>query len=687
MPPTIDTCPNDGTKLVIEPSAGKLLFGKYQFLGVVGEGGMSVVYKARHPDLNKIYAVKMLHSHMVGPSAAGRFQQEARAASTINHRNVITIHDYGTSSDGQPYIVMDFLEGEDLSDRIRKRGPMPAEQAIELFIQICDGLACAHKKGIVHRDLKPSNVVLCDETDDGNFVPKLVDFGIAKVVAESTGNSDQASSSGPALTRTGEVLGSPPYMSPEQCKGLQLDARTDIYSFGCLMFEVLTGHTPFIGENFMEIVFKHMEDPAPALRAARPDREFPPRLEALVAKCLAKRRADRFQTMDEVQAELEQVYVDLRNPGRGRGKKTTTIAVATVGGALLMGVLVIAGLSLMKHTQPAPPPVPVAVTPAEPASSFDMDLARAAVQSRKSGNLITLDSNSYTDDVMRVVAEYNDIEALDLKGSAITDKGLAFLSKSKSPIKHLNLDELNFVTSDGMRYLTGFPLEWLNIQQTDVKDEGIRELGKIKTLTDLELARVDFGLDGLKALATLPKLDTLDVTLIPSMNEEWLKVLGQMHNLVTLDLEDNSVGDGLAYLGGLQKLKDLSLCEARGNPGFLTKLPVLPKLRRLVIARTKLNEADLQSLRKQPSLAILEAGKIVIDGNHLLGDAEVPALLACKNLKQLELRGTAVTASGVRRLKALPNLEKIELGGCRNISSREMQDLRDEMAPIDIKTD
>lgn len=686
VPPTIDTCPNDGTKLVIEPSAGKLLFGKYQFLGVVGEGGMSVVYKARHPDLNKIYAVKMLHSHMVGPNAAGRFQQEARAASTINHRNVITIHDYGASPDGQPYIVMDFLEGEDLSDRIRKRGPMPPEQAIELFIQICDGLSCAHKKGIVHRDLKPSNVVLCDETDDGNFVPKLVDFGIAKVVAESTGNTDQASSSGPALTRTGEVLGSPPYMSPEQCKGLQLDARTDIYSLGCLMFEVLTGRTPFTGDNFMEIVFKHMEATAPTLRATRPDREFSPRLEALVAKCLAKRRADRFQTMEEVQAELEQVYVDLRNPGRARGKNTMAIVGATVGGALLIGVLVIGGMSWMKHNQPAPVPVPVAATPVEQASSFDIDLARAAVQSRISGNSLTLDSQSYTDDVMRVVAEHSDIELLDLRHSAVTDKGLEYLSKTRSPIKQLRLEELNFVTSDGMKYLTGFPLEYLNIQQTDVKDAGIIEISKIKTLMDLELARVDFGLEGLKSLTTLPKLSALDLTMVPSVNEEWLKIVGQMKNLTDLELEAATVGDGLAYFGELQKLKDLGLREVKANPGFLAKLPVLKKLRRLDIAHDRLNEADLESLGKQPSLAILEAAKIVV-GNHLFGDADVPPLLACKSLKELELQDTAVTVSGVKQLKALPKLEKINITRCRNISSRHLKELRDEMAPIDIEVD
>ena len=221
-----------------DPLIGTVVADKYELLSVLGVGGMSTIYKARHKYMGRLTAVKLLHPYLTAdPSMFQRFQYEAKAASNLNHPNVVGIHDFGITDGGTAYLVMDYLEGEDLSSILERESLLPEAQAREIFRQACAGLDHAHSKGVIHRDLKPSNLFLCPE-DGGNFLVKLVDFGIAKI-------TDNTSEKSQNLTRTGEVFGSPLYMSPEQCSGKPLDPRSDLYSFGCLMYEVLTGRRPF----------------------------------------------------------------------------------------------------------------------------------------------------------------------------------------------------------------------------------------------------------------------------------------------------------------------------------------------------------------------------------------------------------------------------------------------------------
>lgn len=210
---------------------GTTIEGRYEVLSLAGKGGMSAVYRARHLLTQRIVALKLMHSHLLtDESAVRRFQQEAKAASRLHHINAISVLDMGITNDGQPYLTMDFLEGRSLSEEIRSCGKIEAMRSIHVFLQVCAALAHAHDQRIVHRDLKPSNVMLIQADDDPDFV-KVVDFGIAKILREGSESLK--------LTATGDVFGSPYYMSPEQCMGNQLDARSDIYSMGCLMYEAL----------------------------------------------------------------------------------------------------------------------------------------------------------------------------------------------------------------------------------------------------------------------------------------------------------------------------------------------------------------------------------------------------------------------------------------------------------------
>jgi|AGTN01.1.fsa_nt_gi Serine/threonine protein kinase len=264
---------------------------RYEVLGTLGKGGMGIVLKCQDTILQRVVAIKVLGTTTSG-NAIKRFQREARAAAKLKQANILQVHDFGETSDGKLYLVMDFVEGVTLEQLLKERRFLPIEQAIPLFQQICKGVAHAHGQGVLHRDIKPSNIML-DEVDDAWV--KIVDFGIAKLNSE-----DQR------LTSTGAIIGSPPYMAPEATINEKVDARTDIYSIGCLMFETLAGSPPFDGETAMAIVMMHTTEPVPSL-SQRSEQSLPADIEHIVKTCMAKEPGDRYQSVDELLKDLERL--------------------------------------------------------------------------------------------------------------------------------------------------------------------------------------------------------------------------------------------------------------------------------------------------------------------------------------------------------------------------------------------
>jgi len=273
---------------------GTIFAEKFEILSVLGQGGMSVVYKARHTLTERIVAIKLLSSYDM-PSLK-RFQQEAKLACTLSHPYVISVFDFGVSADGQPFLVMDYLEGVTLAESIKTEGAMAVGRALGFFIQGCDALAYVHRREVLHRDLKPGNFMITRDHEE-HEVLKLVDFGIAKYLSPDAEVLD--------LTRTGEVFGSPLYMSPEQCLGRKLDARADIYSMGCVMYEVLTSVPPLVGANAIDTLHKHIyEDPEPFSDARFLPETVPPHLENIIFKALSRELDARYQTMQEMLNDL-----------------------------------------------------------------------------------------------------------------------------------------------------------------------------------------------------------------------------------------------------------------------------------------------------------------------------------------------------------------------------------------------
>jgi serine/threonine-protein kinase len=275
---------------------GDVLAGKYRVERVLGAGGMGVVVAAHHIGLDTKVAVKLLLPEMLGlEEVVARFAREARAAARIANEHVARVFDVGALDNGVPYMVMEFLDGFDLSEMLQRQGPLPITQAVDFVLQACGGVAEAHRVGIVHRDLKPANL-FCVRRSDGVLFVKVLDFGISKL--SSTGAQSSL-----AMTSTAAVMGTPYYMSPEQMDSARVvDGRTDIWSLGIVLYELLTGHRPFGGQTMPEVCISIATHPTPPIRRRRA--EVPPGLEAAIFKCLEKQRTARFSSIGEMAAAL-----------------------------------------------------------------------------------------------------------------------------------------------------------------------------------------------------------------------------------------------------------------------------------------------------------------------------------------------------------------------------------------------
>ena len=283
-----------------DPLVGSTLDARYRVLRVIGEGGMGVVYEALHVLIEKHVAIKVLRDTFTSrPDVVERFRQEAKSASKIGHPNIVDVSDFGETPSGQSYIVMEMLIGEDLADVLARERVLSASRAVRIAYQVARALHATHNKNIVHRDLKPENIYLV-ERDGARDVVKIVDFGVAKM-------SDLEVVPGRRLTRTGMLFGTPEYMSPEQAHGRPFDHRVDIYALGAILFELLTGRVPFVGDNFMEILAQHGHAPLPSLRSVHSSIEVSPELEAVVNRALAKNPDERYPSMGALADDLRRL--------------------------------------------------------------------------------------------------------------------------------------------------------------------------------------------------------------------------------------------------------------------------------------------------------------------------------------------------------------------------------------------
>lgn len=650
-------CPQDGTQ--IYEAQEQLLAQKYEFISVTGAGGMSVVYKAERLEDRQIVAIKMLHSLLINDQSLKRFQQEAKAIMSLEHPNIISVHDFGVSEHGQPYMVMDYIDGNTLADVIKERGGLSLEDSLHRFIQLCDALEHAHESGVLHRDLKPSNIMISNR--DGNFADaRIVDFGIAKLL-DKDGEREDAGH----LTQTGELFGSPLYMSPEQCRGQHVDARTDIYSMGCVMYETLTGKPPLKGNSIIETIFLQMNEPPLPMSVVCPNRQFPEALEVVIAKSLAKEPGERYQTMTELEYALMQIQPN-QSDGSYRQKirrakaafklsKTATVAIGcTLLGFIIAGFAIPPVLQYQRENSNERKFVDIA----RPATNPSVDVPLLADRLRKLGNKEKMD-----DKVLLECLGAGDIGATKVDFSSLpnelTDNSARLLGKLRS-LKELDLDwnkNLGNETLQAIESLT--KLSKLSLRGTRIDDAGICNYlpHLAASLKELRVSDTNIGAASIEAIAQkLPKIKKLSLSNIyrPFSDQSFAKLAAL--NLEELHAEGTTVGDGgITALSDTKSLNDLQLAGTKVTDNGVKSLSNLSNLQKLGLNHTSITDSAMGSLENLHQLKDLRLG----DTN--ITNAKMPTVGKFEELEILDLHDTRVSDKGLAPLSNLKKLWSLNL--------------------------
>ena len=585
----IAICPNDGTVLVNNADLDGKLSNQYEFLSEIGSGGMGVIYKARHVALNQIVAIKMLHNNRLDEISIRRFQQEAKAVTALDHPSIVRVRDFGVTDSGQPHMVLDFIEGDTLSKAIEKTAGLPLAESLDIFIQACDALEHAHIRGVLHRDLKPSNIMLVPRSS-GALV-KIVDFGIAKI------NDPDHESAVLNLTQTGEVFGSPLYMSPEQASGTKLDSRSDVYSFGCVMYETLTGAPPFVGGSSIETIFRQLNDQAPTLREGSLGKEFPPEIEFIVAKALEKKPEDRFQSMAELKGKLLNLKL-----GKDSDRPSQNAQAAVIDKkryeikALLFALVVLVFLA---------------------ATSGYFVVTTSANKTPVKTEAEVIDETSK---VKQIILKDGDSEQIDLNNLKVTDKMLELFAVPTKPTSVILSNTL--VVGPGLANLIHLPLKNLSLSGSPTTDRGLEEIKHMESLEKLNLSRTAISDRGLLELKSLQNLQELDLSEDPiglnacSMIKFWPHLAVLIANKTAIN-SDNAFTD----LARSESLKTLSLIDSQTR------------------------DVDVRALAQG------HFENLILDG-AAIDDPGLNLLVPMKSLKTLSLKRCKLTPQALEHFKA-----------------------------------
>ncbi len=692
---SVTRCPNDGASLLDASEVGTELARQYEFLSVIASGGMGTIYEARHVVLNQRVSIKMMQKERLDEKNVKRFKQEAEALAALEHPNIIHVRDYGLTENGQPYMVLDYVEGMSMSQMIQSRGPIPTAFAIEFFIQIADALDHAHERGVLHQDLKPNNIMICEPGKTAPYA-KLIDFGIAKII------NGEATPAG--LTNTGDILGSPAYMSPEQANGRAVDSRTDIYSLGCVMFEALTGTTPFKGTTALEVIAHKMNTKAPTI-VEQSVSEFPRGLDQIVAKCLEKEPIKRFQSMGQLREELLDVLmnsgatppentVDPQTAINANHAKKKIVLIVCI--AICLVTLATNGVILYRknaaetarQTEHAESEGRIANEASHVFGSLARPLIQEGLKNWKPGQSFKLDYQNFDSDLeefSHYPARANEINLenssavgpglaylirypltfLTLNDSSITDRAFLEIKHMRS-LRELQVDNVN-LSWVGLKELAGVNLARLSVRFNKLNDRALASIAEIKSLHHLQCGRNDkLTSNGYLELKKLPNLDHLDVVENP-IDLKSAKAISQL-DIDDLNLEKTSIDDeGLKELCAMPHLHNIGMTGCQHVTGAgLKYLAKLPQLDTVNLEAANIGDKDVEFIKHCPVLRVIDlrSTRVTDKTMELIGRSII------KNI--FLLRCSSITDRGLMSLLKNKHLKHIEIG--MNQFSQEAQD-------------
>lgn len=615
---------------------------------------MGVVFEAKDELLKKTVAIKTIRKGFIQGDHIIRFQQEAKALASLNHPGLVPLYLFGLTDDNEPYMVMQFEKGTTMADLIRGRGHLPLSRSLNIFIQIADAMQHAHSHGVLHRDLKPSNIMIRGSLDAPVVV--VLDFGVAMI---------EAGDAIATLTKTGMIIGTPTYMSPEQVKGRNIDARTDVYALGCIMFETLTGKPPFSATTALELLSKKSTSGAPSLNSID-GKAFPKAIAEIVATALAADVNERYQSMKELKNDLlafrsgeygsndagsgdSSHYQDIHEP-RAR---LVTFNKFTVLSIIAGSVLAIVSTALFVASSMKPPPANTTATQKLDATDF---IPEAVTFHHHSFSAQNLESEQKFKSALKLCARKEFIVTISAKYSSINCECLddEDMKSVLGSVKELTADKCS-VSEKGMIALSTLPaLTHLHVRADQLTASGIAALkdAKLKVL-DLEQTSLSPGAED--QIFRLHTIRGLFLSLIPTVQDDYIeRLVKNMPQLEQLNLQ----GSGVTHkcLKSLQRLRNLGA---------------------LNINSVMLDDSDVRLLSEFPALEILE-----IRGNPKLSLQSLKTLAKLEKLYELSLDVDMPPEKKSELEKAfLPRTGVVKFTDARTRNNKELEEAVKVVAP------
>ncbi len=621
-------------------TAFRNLAERYEYVGSLGSGGMSTVYKARDKVLDRVVAIKQLIGELHTEAMVLRFEREAKAYAALQHRNIVSVYDFGTDENNKPFLVMDFVEGEMLDEVIASGAALSIEVIIEIFSQLLDGLSHAHQKSIVHRDLKPANVMIqgIKGSDVRNIVVKLMDFGIAKLKNEQD--------EGAFLTQPGSVIGSPLYMSPEQGAASEVDLRSDIYSVGCMLFEALIGRPPFKGDTAMKTIFAHRSSELPDMDELARFGSIRADLESILRKALEKRPESRYQSASAMRQDLLAVAEKMRREKVECERKSRSASMLTkaAGGfvaTIALGALAYWGLTLIenqseensKMQKTSEPPVQ----------------AESVIQ-------ITDEKSDFWGDDTRVHYRMPNHESPLTQFKAPADVHLVSLGRA-FPVVSTRKREPSEREKKLLVGIDRLPmLDTVILNNFSLSDEEINQFARIKILRSLTLVDCRLPAGGLEALSRAKRLNLLS---LKNSEVEDLDGISKLQSLKGLVLASMTIHKPLP-LADIAKLSNLELLDLQSEhitDNDLTTLLPLEKLNRLNLSACLITSRGCKIISQMKNL-----NHLVLDWTPTITDEAVKYLTRLPKLRTLHLNITGITDASLLEMEKMPELQNIEVG-------------------------
>jgi serine/threonine protein kinase len=604
-----------------EFAIGDKIAERYTVIEKLGAGGMGAVYLVEEDSTERKFALKTVITQGATDRNFKRFEMEAKATRLLQHESLVQIYDFGLIDDRQPFFVMEYCQGQNLSQRIKADGALPVDKAIEMFIAICNALTYAHSQGVVHRDLKPSNVMISENS------VKVLDFGIAKVLREG----DEFNT----ITQTGEIFGSPLYMSPEQCLGRSVDQRSDVYSLGCMFFEALTGSPPFLGETALATMLKHQSETPQTLKEATLGGDFSRDLETIIARMLAKNPDNRYPDLQKVSDDLKNVQrgeplasLKKAEPDKPLNKGLVSIGVM----AVLIGIATSVFLML----------------PHEKNTQMHAFLERDDY--RKVADIYAASKKN------EMAKSY--YSTLNPKNAKVRDFHFPEIA-----IGYFGYDDAfkKFTPACGVHKNVKIPFRLL-IKQGASCIPGFRN-DEVCWLRYRSILADDNDTNGIKDWHELTALILDDANITDASCENFK----QLPKLVTLYISDTGItADGLQKLN-LEKMVALNINRVKRAKTLLPRLSKNKVLERLHLIGTELGDEDLKLIGRIRSLLWMDLK------NNFFTDAGVSELSGLSKMKDLQIDGMGLTAKSIETFLQLPALNSLLIGRCNWKEKEKLQ--------------